>query len=159
MEFRTQYDELDIISNSGDRYEPTYKLKTDKNGVRDLVKTGQVDCYAMIQSHKDSVDLKLTLQRFANGDTTALNKVNGCYGDFTNMPTTFAELSQRVLDAEDMFNQLPLEVRREFDHSPSEFFAAIGTEKFEKALGINTSKVQDPIVNVAVETPIEGGEA
>lgn len=115
---------------AGERMQPTYKMTVDENGVRELKKTGQIDLYAQIQSFKDSCDINYILERFAKGDVSALSKIQGVYGDFMNMPRTMAELSQRVIDAENLFNTLPLDVRQQFNFSPSEFFASIGSDKF-----------------------------
>ena len=121
---------------AGSRFKPTYKMSVDEDGKRSLKVVGKVDLYAEIQSYKDSCDINYILERFANGDQTALSRVQGIYGDFSQMPTTYAELSQRVIDAENLFNSLPLEVRQQFNFSPSEFFAAIGTEKYNDLFGI-----------------------
>lgn len=158
MDFRTQYDIFDIITCSGNRYEPSYKLKADKNGVRDLVATGKTDCYGLIQSFADSVDLKLVLERYAKGDITALYRKESCYGDFTNMPTTFAELAQRAIDAENLFNSLPLEVRKEFNHSPSEFFASIGTDRFDKFVAPTVTNPTDTAVVETIPNAEIGGD-
>lgn len=123
-------DSVRFNSATGDRFEPSYKMSIDENGVRELKVSGKIDTYAQIQSYKDSTDVNVILQRFANGDQSALSKIQGVYGDFTNMPTTLAQLSQRVLDAENLFNALPLATREQFNFSPSEFFASIGSDKF-----------------------------
>lgn len=133
MKFRTVYDRVRIFSAPGERDIPQYKLHVDpETGVRDLKQYGKIDGYAKIQSYKDSCDVNYIIERFANGDTTALERVQGVYGDFTHMPRTMAELSQRVLDAEQMFYQLPLEVREKFNHDPSQFFAQIGTDRYNE---------------------------
>ena len=132
MKFRTVYDRQQVRSCAGEREIPQYKMHVDKDGVRELKQYGTIDGYAKIQSHKDSCDVNYILERFARGDESALSKIQGVYGDFTNLPTTMAELSQRVIDAETMFYQLPLEVRQQFNHSPSEFFAQIGSDKYNQ---------------------------
>lgn len=133
--FRTRYDEnVRYYSNSGSPTEHQRKLKVDEYGRKELVIVGEIDSFGMIQSHKDSVDINLILDRFARGDASVLNKVQGVFGDFTSMPKTLAELSQRVLDAEQLFSNLPLEIREEFGHDPSQFFASIGSEKYNKAI-------------------------
>ncbi len=120
----------EIFTNSGTEFEPEYKLKVDKEGRRNLEIVGETNVYARIQSFKDSCDVNYILQRFASGDQSALSKVQGIYGDFTTVPTSLSELSQRVIDAENLFNSLDLSVREQFNFSPSEFFASIGSEKF-----------------------------
>lgn len=163
MSFPTVYSDRErSITCSGNRMQPQYKMKVSEDGVQDLAVSGQIDTYAMIQSYKDSTDINVILQRFANGDQSALSKIQGVYGDFTNMPTTMAELAQRVLDAEDLFNSLPLTTREEFNFSPSEFFASIGTDKFNAIFADNSN--QPPQVEPATEPivkplePVKGGD-
>lgn len=118
-----------ITSNVGSPMKATYKMHVDENGKRELRKSGEYNLYAEIQSYKDSCSIDYILSRFAAGDDTALSRVQGIYGDFTDMPTTYAEVCQRVIDAEHLFNNLPLEIRQEYNFSPSEFFAQIDSEK------------------------------
>lgn len=130
MEFRTIMNRERIVSNPGERFAPTYALKVDDDGVMDLRETGKVDIYGKIQTYKDSVDIHYILERFVNGDESALNAATPSFGDFTEYPTTYAEMLQRTHEAEEMFMQLPVEVRAEFNHSPGEFFSSIGSDKF-----------------------------
>lgn len=135
----------EIFTNCGTEFESEYKLKVDKEGRRNLEIVGETNVYAKIQSFKDSCDVNYILQRFASGDQSALSKVQGIYGDFTTVPTSLAELSQRVVDAENLFNNLPLNVREQFNYSPSEFFASIGSEKFN-AIFDSPVKAEDMLV-------------
>lgn len=157
MKFRNKYEHKAIISsNPGSRLHNDYKMKVFDDGTRDLVVIGQIDTYEMIQSHKDSVDLKLTLERYARGDESAINRRQAFFGDFTNMPTTLSELSQRILDAQDLFNTLDVEARRAFDFDAGKFFATIGTPEFESIVSKFNPKADKPIIK-PVGSPT-GGE-
>lgn len=151
--FPTKYREKTRFrSNLGTRMQPTYQMSIDDDGKRELKKVGEINLYAKIQSFKDSVDINYLLARFARGDEHALSKVQGIYGDFTHMPTTYAELAQRVTDAENLFNNLPLDIRKEFNFSASEFFASIGTEKYETVFKDYNDKLVPP---EAAPVPVE----
>lgn len=150
--FRTKYDSFIIVpSCSGSHFENDYKMKVFEDGSRDLVVSGQIDIYSRIQSFKDSVDLKLTLERFASGDQSAINRRHAFFGDFTHMPTSLAELSQRILDANDLFNNLDLESRRAFDFDAGKFFASIGTPEFEK---ICSNLDANPLLDKSIVPPV-----
>lgn len=129
--FDTQFSRRNkrITSCVGSHMKPTYKMSVDDNGKRELKKSGEFNLYAEIQSHKDSCSIDYILTRFVNGDASALSRVQGIYGDFSEMPTTLAELSQRVIDAENLFNNLPLDIREQYNFSPSEFFAQLDSDK------------------------------
>lgn len=136
MDFRTQYDRVEIVSNSGDYLNPTYSPKVHDDGSIDLVETGVVDTYQEIQAWKDSCDIHAILRRYFNGDASALSKNAPLFGDFTEAPKSLAEYYQRMIDAEAAFNRLPVETRAKFNHSASEFFSSIGSEKFNEIMGI-----------------------
>lgn len=159
MLFRDKYTNFAIpTSNVGSRFHNDYKMKVFDDGSRDLVVVGQIDIYEMIQSHRDSVDLKLTLERYARGDDSALNRRQAFFGDFTNMPTNLSELSQRILDAQDLFNSLDVDARREFDFDAGKFFASIGTPEFESIVRKYDPVEDSPVLpNVSRETfdPLE----
>lgn len=132
MKFDTQFTRLGVPGAKtvpGSGMKDTYKMHVDADGKRELKKSGEYNLYADIQSYKDSVSIDYILSRFVNGDETALSRVQGIYGDFTEMPTTLAELQQRVIDAENLFNSLPLDIRAQYNHSASEFFAQLDSDK------------------------------
>lgn len=154
MEFKTQYDIKERVHcSSGDPIKLLYGLEVDDKGVTDLVVKGKYDLYEFIQSHADSVDIHKILERFENGDVDALNKYQGYYADITNSPKTFAEALNAVIKATDLFNSLPLEVRAKFDHSPEQFVASLGTQKFIDAVG-----QKSPTLSDSVEKPVESVE-
>ena len=132
MKFDTQFNRLGVSgvkTTPGSGMKDTYKMHVDADGKRELKKSGEYNLYADIQSYKDSVSIDYILTRFVNGDETALSRVQGIYGDFTQMPTTMAELQQRVIDAEHLFNNLPLDIREQYNFSASEFFAQLDSDK------------------------------
>lgn len=138
---------------AGSATKPGFKMKLDANGRRYLAEDGKIDTYQQIQSHKDSCDIEYIMTRFANGDTSVLSKTQGLYGDFTNVPTSINELQQRVMDAEKLFYQLPVETREKFEHNPSMFYSMIGSESFNEIMGVD--KVKDnPIIDTPSPTPV-----
>lgn len=164
MIFRTQFNEhTRFFTEPGKGIVNTYKMTVSEDGKQELAISGKDDLYASIQSYRDSVDINVILKRFVNGETDVLSRTQGTYGDFTQMPRTMAELQQRVIDAENLFNALPLETRAEFDYSPSQFFAAMGTEKFEKIFADDDStitvegSVTEPSQTEPVQQAVTGG--
>ena len=150
----TKYDlqEDRVCSAVGTPVVPTFKMKVEKDGSRRLVEDGSVDLYAQIQSHALSCDINYILTQFANGDTGALSKAQGFYADLSGAPTSVQELQQRVVDAENLFYQLPLDIREKFGHDPSKFYSQIGTDSFNEILGIDQVK-DSPIKDVDPVAP------
>lgn len=148
------------LSNVGSGMKDDYKMHVDDDGKRELRKSGEYNLYAEIQSYKDSVSIDYILSRFVNGDETALSRVQGIYGDFTEMPKTMAELQQRIIDAEDLFYQLPLDIRAQYNHSPSEFYAQLDSEKTKNIFKVDDKAKEDIKSDVVtpkvdVETPAQ----
>ena len=142
MVFQTQFDARDrIISNAGSRIKQLYDARVDNQGHIDLVESGTEDLYDYIQSFKESCDINTIVKRFAAGDTDVLARRQATYGDFTELPRTYAELLNTVIQGENYFNSLPLETRAKFNHSFREWMASMDNmQEFIEKMGFS----QDP---------------
>lgn len=136
-DFRHQFlphDRVRQAVGSGERVLYTSELASDGEIV--LTPTGKEDLYASIQSHKDSCDIYVLLSRYQNGDAEALSRVQGHYGDFTDVPKTYAELLNSVIAGKAYFESLPVETRANFDHSFEKFMMSMDDmDNFVKLLG------------------------
>lgn len=74
------------------------------------------------QSFKDATDINKLLEKAAKGGTLShLAKHGATYGDFSDIDdllTAHARLERGV----EIFNELPAEIRKEFNQSPQEFY-------------------------------------
>lgn len=136
--FRTQFEPHDrVYVDPGSRTKTLYGPIFDKDGVMDLIPTGKANLYDEIQSHADSVDIHVLLKRYAeSGDPALFSRVQGAYGDFTEMPTTFAGALNTLIAAEAYFNGLPVDVRAQFGHSFQQFIASMDKSDFAARMGI-----------------------
>lgn len=135
--FRTQFQRERVRSKVGSGVKILYAPVFDENGVMDLVESGREDLYAYIQSHKDSCDIHVILKRYSEGDPSVLSKVQGMYGDFTNMPQTYAEALNAIISAENYFNTLPVDVRAKFGHSFQQFLVSMDKPDFLERMGVS----------------------
>lgn len=143
--FCTQFDEHPRYQCcTGSRIKKLYAPRFDENGVMDLVEKGEENLYEYIQSHKDSVDINTLLRRYAQGDSDALSRVQAAYGDFTGLPSTYADLLNAVNDGKQYFESLPVDVRAQFNHSFSEFMASMDGPDFWRKLGVVQSAQETP---------------
>lgn len=135
--FRTQYDEIEsVYEHLGSRVKQMYAPKFNDSGVLYLEPAGKHDLYGEIQSHKDSVDIHVLLARYRNGDESALERIQGSYGDFTSMPKTFAEALNTMIAAEQYFKSLPVEVRAKFGHDFNQFIATMDSPSWYSDIGL-----------------------
>lgn len=164
MEFRkkefaapnvTQFHRRDDLpaSNPGTPVHKLLKPKFDKSGNYELVEAGEVNVYDEIQSHAESCDINVLMKRYANGDASALSKVQGTYFDVTGMPKTYAEMLNTLISAENQFNALPLEERAKFDHSFEKWLAAL-----DVALSAPNSEAEQPRTALTPDAPTNGSE-
>lgn len=116
-----------IYSDPGDPIHILYAPKVLDDGQIELVEAGKENTDEIINSYKESTDIQIILQRAAIGDMSGLNVKNPMYGDFTQVPKTFAEVLQLQMDSERLFNNLPADVRQKFDNDKNKFFAQSGT--------------------------------
>ena len=118
---RTEYPKT-IPTPSGEKIEDEFGLRFDKELERNIVAVvGKRNVYERTQAGKEGALLSTLIQRYASGDMSALEQRQGTFADLTQFPTTLAEAQQQMIDAERIFYDLPVEVRREFDHVPSLF--------------------------------------
>lgn len=159
--FRTQFDRKSVPYPETSSIVTDYQLSLAPDGKETLIAIGEHDIYPEIQSHAKSVDINEIILRYQRGDIDVLAQRAGMYGDFTDMPTSYAELYQSVLDAQAYFDSLPLEIRQKFDHSFSKFFTSIGTPEFNAVFSDSDVNVVNDVENfeseviVDVEKPAE----
>lgn len=103
-------------SNPGSRFRKSYIGKRDVNGKLDLHCTGRVDQYAIIQADKESTDINLILSRFAEGDSTALSRMQGIYADFTGLPDSYVGMINMIENGKRAFDGLPVAMKQVFDN-------------------------------------------
>ncbi|UPW41097.1 internal scaffolding protein [Sigmofec virus UA08Rod_5539] len=138
--FATQYDAHQRVHQpAGDPIKTLYAPVFDKQGHMSLEVSGKESLYDYIQSHAESVDIHVILKQFAQGDVSVLARVQGTYGDFTQMPKTFAEALNTMIAAEQYFQSLPVETRAQFGHNFNQFIASMDAPDFTKRMGIDPS--------------------
>ena len=144
--FKTQYDARDRIkTHPGNPIKQLYSGSYNERGQVELKEDGTEDIYAFIQSFAESTDIHSILRRYQNGEVDVLEKVQGFYGDITEMPKTYAEALQRIADSEKVFMSLPVDVRAKFGHSFSEFLAASQDVDFLDRLGVKPDEQPAPV--------------
>lgn len=92
----------------GSRVKIVYRGVYMDDGTLELYEAGEEDLYAKIQSHADSVDVNLLVQRYCNGERDVLHRVQGQYLDVTQMPKDMVSYLQMVSDAQAIYDALPV---------------------------------------------------
>lgn len=149
-----------FVTSSGDRYRHLFSPIVCSDGTITLVESGTEDIQEYINSFRDQTDMTYILQRMAAGDTSVLNQKEPMFGDFTNMPATYAEALQLVMDREAQFMMLPVDVRNKFDNDFRKWFAQSGSDGWYEKMDsvISKSEKIDPVPSGELTDPIEKGE-
>lgn len=143
--FKTQYhDRQRCFANKGERMHKLYGGVFDEQGRLILEEKGEESIYDYIQSFKDSVDIHVIMKRFVNGETDVLSKVQGFYGDFTGLPTNYAQLLNTVNQGKEFFDSLPVETRALFGHSFNEFMTCLSDGTLMDRIGHPSSADPEP---------------
>ena len=127
-------------SQAGEQFLVTYEYDV-VDGIKMLVPSGEHNIQEEINSFADEQDINNIIARFLNGDTSVLNPKHGTYGDFSNVPSSYAELFSHVQKCENVFNNLPADIREMFDNSYTKFWSDFGSESFDKVFEDYNSKI------------------
>lgn len=125
-------------SLTGNGREPEYEYKVTDEG-RELVKTGEKDVYALIQSHLDETKIENIIKR-ATYDPGILGNQNWQTGevmtDISDAPTNYHEWYGRIKDAEAEFDKLPIEIKNKWDNDVEKYIMAYGTKEWADKMGV-----------------------
>lgn len=113
-------------SEVGSRVKVKYSSKYDENGNIVLVEVGTEDVYDYIQSFAASVDINNIMQRFNGGDSSALLKVQGVYGDFSDVPDNWSDVLNVLNEGRMNFDRAPKEFKEQFGNDFSRFVSLGG---------------------------------
>lgn len=159
--FRTMYDRKalkPVKANPGSGTKTEYQLRISKTNEEILEPIGKSSLYDYIQSHADSVDIHKILERCAmTDDYSYLNRMPAQYMDLTEMPKNLAEAHAMVMDAKEMFDRMPLDIKEKYDNNFISFISSIGSEKFNNVVGefLKTVKEKEnPAPGTIVKTEV-----
>lgn len=149
-EFRSAYSgQVRHTSRTGNGHEPEYEYQLKDTG-RELVKTGEKDVYALIQSRLDETKIENIIKR-ATYDPEALGSQDwensGAFVDISDVPTSYHEWYGRIKDAEDQFEKLPVEIKAKWGYDVEAYVMAYGTEEWANKMGILTKASDETQAN------------
>lgn len=138
-----------VFTNPGSRYAEKHAVSIDDNGHKSLSKTGEkTNIYLKIQAHADEVDIEKILNRCEIEGYEILDRREVVSGDVTMVPKSLLEAQITLQKQENDFNHLPLEVRKKFNFSFTEYIAEAGnnTKSWAEKMGYINPPKQEPII-------------
>lgn len=121
---------------AGEKEETTFEMHIDKNGHKDIKKSGKTNIYEKTQASYEETKIENIIARAMGGDSSGLMAHEGQYLDITNAPQTLAEAQQSIQAIKNIFDKLPLEIRTKYDMSVEKYIADFGSEKWQEIMGI-----------------------
>lgn len=136
-----------FFSNPGSPIHDIYGPVVGEHGEVYLEKQGEENIQDFIQSFAESTDIHVIVKRIQAGEQDLLKKRPGAYGDFTQMPKTYAEALQMQINAQNTFDSLSDEMKAKFNYDPNQFFAQAGTDEWFKKLDSEIpQEVKDSVI-------------
>ena len=145
MDFPTMYDPRDpVFADPGVADVPIYSPSVDNDGHIELEVIGVKNLPEYIDSFRESCDINNLVARFNAGDVTALSRTQGAFFDATQLPHTYAEMLNTVINAEQTFNSLPIDIREKFDNSYVKWLSMMDdAEQFALMMGVSKDAPAD----------------
>ena len=130
-------------TEAGESVRRTYLWERNAKGEKVLRLDQIIDQQAEIDSYLDETKIENIIRR-ASIDPNIAERIKPDIGggvqDFTEAPHTLAELQNIMIRAEQIWDEVPKEIKLKFDNDVDKFVASFGTTEWAKNLGIYKEK-------------------
>lgn len=126
-------------TEAGESVRRTYLWERNEKGEKVLKLDQTIDQQAEIDSYLEETKIENIIRR-ASIDPNIAERIKPDIGggvqDFTETPHTLAELQNIMVRAEQIWDEVPKEIKLKFDNDVDKFIASFGTIEWAKNLGI-----------------------
>ena len=138
----------------GESVRRTYLWERNEKGEKILKLDQIIDRQAEIDSYLEETKLENIIRRASIDPNIAARiapELGGGIQDFTEMPHTLAELQNIMIRAEQIWDEVPKEIKLKFENNVDKFISSFGTEEWAKNLGIYQEKQAEEKATEATE--------
>lgn len=138
----------------GESVRRTYLWEFDEKGEKVLKLDQIIDQQAEIDSYLEETKIENIIRRASIDPNIAARiapELGGGIQDFTEMPHTLAELQNIMIRAKQIWNEVPKELKLNFDNDVDKFIASFGTVEWANNLGIYQEKQESTEAEEAKE--------
>ena len=141
-------------TEAGEGVRRTYLWEQNEKGEKVLKLDQVIDQQAEIDSYLEETKIENIIRR-ASIDPNIAERIapelGGGIQDFTESPQTLAELQNIMIRAEQIWDEVPKEIKYKFDNDVDKFVASFGTVEWAKNLGIYQEKPAETKANEVKE--------
>lgn len=141
-----------FVTNPGSQDKILYSPIVNPDGTVTLEESGKENIKEKINAQLPVTDMAWIVKQIALGNTSVLAQKTPIYGDFTQMPRSYAEVLQLYIDGQRAFDTLSADIRAKFDNDFMQWFAQAGTESWNEKMNLLKPDPEDP---AAVPPPEE----
>ena len=141
-------------TEAGESVRRTYLWEHNEKGEKVLRLDQIIDQQAEIDSYLEETKIENIVRRASIDPDIAARiapDLGGGIQDFTEAPKTLAELQNIMLRAEQIWEEVPKEIKLKFDNDVDKFVASFGTVEWAKNLGIYQEEQTEAKTNEATE--------
>lgn len=130
-------------TEAGESVRRTYLWERNEKGEKVLKLDQTIDQQAEIDSYLEETKIENIIRR-ASIDPDIAERIapnlGGGIQDFTEAPHTLAELQNIMIRAEQIWDEVPKDIKLKFDNDVDKFIASFGSVEWAKNLGIMEEK-------------------
>lgn len=133
-------------TEAGESIRRTYLWEINEKGEKVLTLDQVIDQQAEIDSYLEETKLENIIRRASIDPDLAARLVpdmGGGLQDATEMPENLMQLQNIMLRAEQIWDEVPKEIKLKFDNDVDKFVASFGTVDWAKNLGIYQEKAPE----------------
>lgn len=141
-------------TEAGESMRRTYLWERNEKGEKVLKLDQTIDQQAEIDSYLEETKLENIIRRASIDPDIAARiapDIGGGIQDFTEAPQNLAELQNIMMRAEQIWDEVPKDIKLKFDNDVDKFIASFGTVEWAKNLGIYQEKKAEPEATKATE--------
>lgn len=141
-------------TEAGETVRRTYLWERNEKGEKVLTLDQVIDQQAEIDSYLEETKLENIIRRASiDPDIAARIKpdIGGGIQDFTEAPQNLAELQNIMMRAEQIWDEVPKEIKLKFDNDVDKFITSFGSIEWAENLGIYQEKKAEPEATKAAE--------
>lgn len=130
-------------TEAGENVRRTYLWERNEKGEKVLRLDQTIDQQAEIDSYLEETKIENIIRRASIDPNIAARiapDIGGGIQDFTEAPQNLAELQNIMMQAEQIWDEVPKDIKLKFDNDVDKFISSFGTVEWAKNLGIYQEK-------------------